>query len=169
MVFASGLSNHRWATAAFLLVCVLGYFARQAIGTVYSGAQATQLIEALSRAGLYLGSAIVTASITTLALMLTLIGMIRRMEKEFDAATYRSIDLIAKLATASLMIGLLVLLAFTLPVGEFEEMPQDWFIRLYDGLFAACVVMVGLVAATVAVLYNTVRRVIGIVTPGDDV
>ncbi|WJY18647.1 hypothetical protein QQS45_13760 [Alteriqipengyuania flavescens] len=169
MALSNRLSDHRWATAAFILVCAAGYLARQAIGNVYSGAQATQLIEALSRAGLYLGSAIVTASITTLALMLTLIGMIRRMEKEFDAATYRSIDLIAKLATASLMIGLIVLLAFTLPVGEFEEMPQGWFIRLYDGLFAACVVMVGLVAATVAVLYNTVRRVIGIITPGDDV
>ena len=81
------------------------------------------LIESLSRAGLYLGSAIVTASATTLALMLTLIGMMRRMESEFDDTTYRGIELIARLATASLMFGLLVLLAFTLPVGEFEELP----------------------------------------------
>ncbi len=169
MAITSTIRNHLWATGIFVGVCLIGYGARRAIGTVYSSAEATQLIEALSRAGLYLGSAIVTASATTLALMLTLIGMIRRMEKEFDSETYRSVDLIARLATASLMIGLLVLLAFTLPVGEFDTLPTDWYIHLYNGLFASCVVMVGLVAATVTVLYRTVRRVIVGITPGDDV
>ena len=169
MAVTSTIRNHLWAFAVLALICLLGYGARRAIGNVYSSAQATDLIEALSRAGLYLGSAIVTASITTLALMLTLIGMIKRMDAEFDDQTYRNIDLIARLATASLMIGLVVLLAFTLPVGEFEQMPSDWFVKLYDGLFAACVVMVGLVGATVTVLYRTLRRVIEQFTPGDDV
>ncbi|KLE35256.1 hypothetical protein [Aurantiacibacter luteus] len=169
MAFTSTIRNHVWATVVFALICVLGFAARRAIGRVYSSAQATDLIEALANAGLYLGSAIVTASITTLALMLTLIGMIKRMDAEFDTQTYRNIDLIARLATASLMIGLVVLLAFTLPVGEFDEMPDDWFVRLYDGLFASCVVMVGLVGATVTVLYRTLRRVIELMTPGEDV
>ena len=161
--------NHYWSAAVFLMVCVIGFAARWAIGDVYSSAKATQLIEALSRAGLYLGSAIVTASGTILALMLTLIGMIRRMDKEFDADTYRSVDLIARLATATLMISLFVLLAFTLPVGEFEELPDGWYVSLYDGLFVASVVMVGMNAATVTVLYRTVRAVIEKVTPGEDV
>ena len=161
--------HHFWAVGTFLAVCLVGYVARQAIGNIYSTAEATLLIESLSRAGLYLGSAIVTASATTLALMLTLIGMMRRIESEFDDTTYRGIELIARLATASLMFGLLVLLAFTLPVGEFEELPAAWFDNLYDWLFAACVAMVGLVAATVAVLYRTLRRVIATMTPGTDV
>ncbi|WP_340586543.1 hypothetical protein [Erythrobacter alti] len=169
MAFTSSLRNHLWSTGTFFAVCAIGYGARRGIGTIYSTAEATQLIEALSRAGLYLGSAIVTASATTLALMLTLIGMIRRMEKDFDTETYRDVDLIARLATASLLISLMVLLAFTLPVGEFEELPQDWFIHLYNGMFAACVIMVGLVAATVSVLYRTVRRVIVGITPGDEI
>lgn len=168
MAITSAIRNHLWSVAVFLVVCLLGFAARRAIGTVYSSAEATQLIEALSRAGLYLGSAIVTASVTTLALMLTLIGMIRRLDKDFDDETYRSVDLIAKLATATLMISLLVLLAFTLPVGEFEELPGNWYIHLYNILFGACVVMVGLIAATVTVLYNTARNVIVTITPGDD-
>ncbi|QZH75649.1 MAG: hypothetical protein JY451_03300 [Erythrobacter sp.] len=161
--------NRIWPMAVFLIVCALGYAAREAIGTVYSSAEATQLIEALSRAGLYLGSAIVTASVTTLALMLTLIGMLRKMDEDFDDETYRSVDLIARLATAALMVGLFVLLAYTLPVGEFEKLPPDWYPYLYDGLFAATVVMVGLIAATVTVLYRTLRRVIMRLTPGDEV
>ena len=59
--------------------------------------------------------------------------------------------------------------AFTLPVGEFEELPEDWYVRLYDGLFAATVVMVGLIAATVTVLYRTARRVIARMTPSEDI
>ena len=36
-------------------------------------------------------------------------------------------------------------------------------------LFAACVIMVGLIAATVTVLYRTLRQIIATITPGDDV
>ncbi|WP_271077507.1 hypothetical protein [Aurantiacibacter sp. MUD61] len=169
MGFTNTIRNHLWASGTFIAICLIGLGARWAIGDVYSGAEATQLIEALSRAGLYLGSAITTASATTLALMLTLIGMIRKIDRDFDDNTYRSIDMVAKLATASMMISLIVLLAFTLPVGEFEEMPQNWYVRMYDGLFTACVLMVGLIASTVIVLYRTVRGVITVVTPGDKV
>lgn len=153
----------------FAIVCLVGLGARFAIGDMYSAAEARQLLEALSRAGLYLGSAIATASATIIALMLTLIGMINRMDSDFDAQAYRNVDRIAKLASASLMMSLLVLLAFVLPVGEFEELPKQWFTVLYDVLFAGCVVMVGLVAATVAMIYITLRSVISKITPEDDV
>ncbi|RIV87523.1 hypothetical protein [Aurantiacibacter zhengii] len=162
-------SNHIWAAGTFVVLCLIGFGARQAIGTIYSSAEATLLIEALSRAGLYLGSAIVTASATTLALMLTMIGMMRRMDSDFGDTTYRGVELIARLSTVSLMLGLVVLLAFTLPVGEFQELPAAWFDNLYNVLFAACVIMVGLIAATVTVLYRTLRQIIATITPGDDV
>lgn len=165
----TSLRNHLWAGGTFLVLCVVGFAARKAIGTIYSTAEATSLIDALSRAGLYLGSAIVTASATTLALMLTMIGMMRRMDSEFENATYRGVELIARLATVSLMFGLIVLLAFTLPVGEFEKLPAAWFDNLYNVLFAACVIMVGLIAATVTVLYRTLRQVIATITPGNEV
>lgn len=153
----------------FAIVCLVGYGARLAIGDIYSAAEARQLLEALSRAGLYLGSAIATASATIIALMLTLIGMINRMDSDFDAQAYRNIDRIAKLATASLMMSLLVLLTFVLPVGEFEELPPQWFTVLYDVLFGGCVMMVGLVAATVAMIYLTLRSVIAKITPHENV
>lgn len=152
-----------------MLICMTGLGARWAIGDVYSAAEARDLLDALSRAGLYLGSAIATASATILALMLTMIGMIRRADEEFDTEAYRNIDLVAKLATASLMMSLVVLLAFTLPVGEFEELPNQWYTFLYDGLFAGCVVMVALIAATVVMIYRTLQRVLSAVTPGEDV
>lgn len=65
------------------------------------------LLEALSRAGLYLGSAIATASATTIALMLTLIGLIKRMNEDFDEQAYRNVELVARLSTVTLLIALL--------------------------------------------------------------
>lgn len=163
------MKDRAWPLLTFFAFAAIGYGAREAIGTVYGAAEARQLLESLARAGLYLGSATATASATTLALMLTLIGMIRRIDADFDDETYRHINRIAKLATISLMMSLLVLLAFVLPVGEFEELPAGWYETLYELLFAGSVVMVGLLAATVTVTYMTVRRVIARITPGDAV
>jgi ABC-type multidrug transport system permease subunit len=158
-----------WPPLTFLAVMAVGYGARQAIGTVYGAAEAVQLLEALSRAGLYLGSAVATASATTLALMLTLIGMMRRADTDFDDITYRRVMLIAGLATAALMSSLVVLLAFVFPMGEFDALPGGWYQTLYDVLFAACVLMVALLATTVTVTYMTVRHVIAHITPGEAV
>ncbi len=164
----SFLSRYRiWPIAAFLFICALGFGARQAIGRVYSGAEAAQLLEALSRAGLYLGSAVATASATTLALMLTLIGMIRRAETEFDQEAYTRVILIARMSTVTLMSSLILLLAFVFPVGEFDALPGDWYQWLYEALFSITVLTVALLAATVLVVYMTVRHVIVGITPGD--
>ncbi|MHA6334164.1 hypothetical protein ACXYL9_10835 [Qipengyuania sp. CAU 1752] len=163
------MKKYTWPILTFLAVCLAGWGGRQAIGTVYGEAEASALLEALARAGLYLGSAIATASTTTLALMLTLIGMIRRMDEDFDDGVYGRVNLIARLATASLMLSLIVLMAYTLPVGEFDELPGNWYGTLYEVLYASTIIMVALLAATVAVLYQTVHMVIASITPGDEV
>lgn len=163
-------TNHPllWPTLVFLLFCLVGLGAREAIGSIYGSAEARQLLEALSRAGLYLGTAIATASATTLALMLTLIGMIRRLETDFDRLIYRQVDWIAILSTATLMISFLVLLAYTLPMGEFEKLPKGWYQHLYTALFALTVVMVGLAAASVTMVFMTIRSILAQVAPGDE-
>lgn len=158
-----------WPIAAFLFICAIGYGARQAIGQIYGGAEAAQLLQALSRAGLYLGPAVATASATTLALMLTLIGMIRRAETDFDSEAYHRVILIARMSTMALMSALVLLLAFVFPIGEFDALPKDWYGILYEVLFALTVLTVALLAATVLLVYMTVRHVISGITPGDEV
>ena len=166
------MSNDRqilWAALVFSIFCLIGLAAREAIGTVYSAAEARDLLQALSRAGLYLGSAIATASATTLALMLTLIGMIRKIETDFSRATYKQVSRIAILSTATLMLSFFVLLAYTLPIGEFENLPRDWYNHLYTALFALTVVMVALAAASVTIVFMTIRSIVSTITPGEEV
>lgn len=160
---------YRWPLVTFSVAALLGYAARSAIGRVYGAAEAVDLLNALSRAGLYLGSAIATASATIIALMLTLIGMIRRMDTDFDHGAYRDVSMVARISTLTLLVALFLLMAFALPIGEFEELPAEWFQNVYDGLFAGTVLMVGLSAATVVLIYTTLMRVIVQITPGDEV
>ncbi len=154
---------------SFTIFCLIGLAAQKAIGSVYGAAEARDLLEALSRAGLYLGSAIATASATTLALMLTLIGMIRRIETDFDRQTYKHVSRIAVISTATLMLSFLVLLAYTLPMGEFENLPSDWYNYLYTALFSLTVLMVALAAASVTIVFMTIRSIVIHITPGDEV
>ena len=70
------------------------------------------------------------------------------MDEQFDRHAYRNVELIARLSTVTLLIILFLLMSFTLPVGEFEEMPESWFENLYDALYYSTVLMVGAAAAT---------------------
>ena len=166
-------SQSRWhcleAWAVFMVVALAGAGARVAIGTVQPGSEVLQLIQRLTDAGLFIGSAIATASATTLALMLTLIGMMRRVEHEFDVDAYQDVARIARTASLAMFVSLILLLLLAFPVGEFERFPPGWYPILYEILFVTTVGSVGLMAATVALLYQTVRRVIATITPGDEV
>ena len=158
-----------WTGSAFILICAFGAGAYFAIGSIYTGREAVELIEALSRSGLYLGSATATASATTLALMLTLVGMMRRSDEDFNVRNYRNIAHVAKLATVGLIISLILLLTMVFPVGEFDEISPYWYVWLYDALFILTVLSVAVLAATVMMLYQTVHRVIAQLTPTDEV
>lgn len=162
------MKNHPWATGIFVFFVLLGWGARQAIGGIYSLGEAIQLVETLASSGLYLGAASATSSATILALMLTITGMMRRLDADFDYDVWWRINLVAKAATVSLMASLLLLLALVFPVGEFEGLPADWFIWMYNGLFAITVLVVALLATTVALLYATIHDVIATMTPDID-
>lgn len=150
-------------------VVLSGVIARFAIGNVYGAAEARELIEALSQTGLYLGSAIATASATTLALMLNLLGMSRRSDAEFDDGLYKRISSVSILATTALVGAVILLLLLVMPVGEFEKLPGGWYAILYEVLFAITVGISTLLVATIIQLFLTIRRVISKLTPGDDV
>ncbi len=160
--------HNKSAALALCLFLIAGLLAREAIGRLYGATEAIILIEALSRAGLYLGSAIATASTTTMALMLTLIGVLRNVDEQFGDEAYEGIRHIASLSTASLLTSLVLLLAFTFPSEVFENLSETWLSRLYDVLFATSVVMVALSAATAVTIYGTIRRVISKIIQDDN-
>lgn len=151
------------------LIILIGVGARFAIGNIYSEAEATNLIEALTGTGLYLGSAIAGASATTLALMLTLLGLTKNADADFDYSVYKSISQVAWLSTISLVGAVILLLMLVLPVGEFEKMPDGWYRIMYEVIFAQTVIVCALLVATVVRLFLAIRHVIARVTPGEEI
>ncbi|WP_298017292.1 hypothetical protein [uncultured Parasphingopyxis sp.] len=101
--------------------------------------------------------------------MLTLVGLVNRVDQDFDTPIYHRIALVSKLAAFSLAgaVGLLLLLA--MPVAEFDNMSPQWYPMLYKILYAGVVALSALLVGTVVLLYQTVRSLIAHVTPREDV
>ncbi|MGP1351917.1 MAG: hypothetical protein ACTS1Z_01210 [Parasphingopyxis sp.] len=152
-----------------LVILLLATGAWFAIGSVYSQSEAIQLIETLSRSALYFGSATATGSATVLALMLNLVGMANRAETDFDDNIYRSIFRVSTYATVTLCGSVVLLLALTFPIGEFDNLPSGWYNWLYRILFAGVAMLSAMLVSTVLILFFTIRDVIREITPHDNV
>lgn len=158
-------TSNKWALVSGAGIILFGTFARLSIGGVYREQQAVRLIESLANAGLYLGSAVATASATTLALMLALLGLTKRSDNDFDAGVYRRISDISLYATLTLIMSIILLLILVMPIGEFDSMPEKWFPIMYDVLFATTVLVCATLVATITQLFSTIQLVISNVTP----
>ena len=163
------LSPKQSAILAGGVILLAGVGGRWATGHIYSTAAAMDLIDAVRSSALYLGSAIATSAATTLALMLTLVAFVHRTDHDFDHILYKRIRLIAQLSTISLTGSVVLLLILTLPVGEFDKIPSDWFRWLYTAIYAAVVGLSALLVATVTLLLGTLTSLIAVITPSDDV
>ena len=149
-------------------ILALGALGRLATGTIYSSAKALDLIEAVRSSALYLGSAMATSAATTLALMLTVVGLVSRVDHDFEPVVYRRIKTIAWLSTLSLIGSVVMLLVLTLPVGEFKEMPARWFPWLYNAIYALVIGLSALLVATVVMLFASLIALIGTIAPSRD-
>jgi hypothetical protein len=101
--------------------------------------------------------------------MLTMVGLIRRLDNDFDQNTYHRIRWISLASSVNLCAALLLLLLTTMPVGQFDGLPGNWYSRLFDMIFAMTVLLAALSVGIVVMLYETVNGVIARITPGDEV
>lgn len=101
------------------------------VGQVYNGYEARQLLESVASSSLYLGSSIVTASATIIALMLTMLSMSKNSDNQFDSVFYKQIQIIATLSSVALSAGILLLLFLSVPLQESEQVPGSWYRTIY--------------------------------------
>ena len=161
--------SSRWPLIGGVAAVLVTLAVKFLIGGVYSSGKALQLIEALRDSSLYFGAAVSTASATILALMLTLLGLSRQAESDFDDWVYKNINRIALVSTISLCGGVLLLMLLSMPIGEFEKIPENWFIMMYYVLVVFVALLAGLVITAVLMLFNAIRYVIALITPGEGV
>ena len=163
------MRGERLAIIGFMGVLLFGVAARGANGAVYSGLEARNLIEALTESALYTGAAIATSSVTVLALMLTLVGLVQRMDKDFDVEMYHKIALIGRASAINLIGSVILLMMLSMPVGEYDNIPTNWYVILYNVLYFMMVFLCALSVTIVLILLDTIQHMIAKITPTDDI
>ena len=135
------------------------------LGSIYSGYEARQFLESMSSSALYFGSAIVTASATILALMLTILSLTSQSDDDFDKVFYLRIERIGKLATIALMGGIVLLLFLSIPIKEADKVPSSWFTIIYYVLMTFLAALAGILISIVLMLQNSIGSLISIIRP----
>ncbi len=161
--------GNRWALIGGLLTVSISLLVRFFVGRVYGGAETIKLIQALADSSLYLGAAIATSSATILALMLTILGLAKEANNDFNIKLYHRIDVIGLLSAVSLCGAILLLLLLSLPVGQFDNLAAGWFTGLYYTLVVLIAALSGLLISTILMLFSTIRSIIASLTPTDEV
>ncbi|CAM3690846.1 hypothetical protein LIHA111178_03550 [Litorimonas haliclonae] len=161
------LLRHKSAMAGFIIICLVGLLARYLNGSIYSQAEVLSLFDNLQQSGLYLGSATMASSGTTLALMLTMVGLVRRIDKDFSDELYRTVALIGLTSAIGLISSVILLLTLSLPIGEFEKVPEIWYYVLYNVTFGLIIFVSAISVSIVLILLQTVLHVIRSITPTD--
>lgn len=122
--------------------------------------EARQLLEATLPTIRFLGSAMITASATILALMLTLLGLSFSTEHRLSGDHYRRIRRIARYDAVVLVGALLFLVLLTMPVAASDNFPSGWFDWLYYGVLGTASLLAGWLSAIVFMLYGTISDIV---------
>lgn len=147
-------------TASFLFVVVIG------VGRLGSF-EALRLIEAVVPTARFLASAVVTAAVTVLALLLTLIGLSLSSEYTFSPRLFSRAGNITRISVICMIMGVGVLLAVSVPVGEVQEI-KSHYATLYYLLCVAIAALGGLVVTMGLMIGTTLRGLIAAAHPEGD-
>jgi hypothetical protein len=134
------------------------------LGTIASS-EAFGLLEAILPTARFLAVGVLTASITVLALLLTLLGMSLNSEYTFRSRFYFRIGRITTLSTAAIVVAVSLLLMSGLPLEEIEG--AERFYDLYFYALAACISALGGLAISIGLMIgSTLKGLAQIGEPG---
>jgi hypothetical protein len=135
------------------LVTAVGLFA-MVVGVGRIGDfEALRIIEAALPSARFLASTSIGAGVTVLALLLTVIGLSLTLDISFHERLYRRARAITGLTVASIVLGVAVLLAVTVPIGEVEELSQSYDVLYY--LLGVAVAALGGLMVTIGLMISS--------------
>jgi hypothetical protein len=134
---------------------------------VGSGSEARFLLEAMMPSVRFLCSAVMTASATILALMLTLISFSSAQERRLKRAHYDRVRQIAFVDTATFAAAIIFLLIISVPLAEAAEIPAGWYSVVYYVTVVYAAALGGALIAIVLMLYQAITDLIGVIHPDE--
>lgn len=163
-------SLKRWRKDSLLAIVFGSLTAITIIGgsmlvRVASGSRALYLLESIFPTTRFLGSAVMTASATILALMVTLLSLGRQTKRELDGVTLRRIKQIALLGTISFVMAVIFLSLHSIPLSDIDFADSRIIQFLYYATMAYAGALGGVLVAVIFLLYFAVRDMIYAVDP----
>ncbi len=148
-----------------ILAAAVALLGQILVGFVYNGFEAHDLLQALIPSAQSLGGAVVQASATILALMLTVLSLSRKEINDLETDFFHRIKRIALLSSITLAADILLLLFLSIPLQQSKTLPVNWFQIIYYTLVVIMSSIAGLVVTTVIMLYNAIQAIIKAIRP----
>lgn len=162
--FITYIPHQKSAFIGSVIIFVVAIAGFMGVGTIYSDTQARGLIEAMVPSLGTLSFAGITATSTVIALLLTVLGMARRADTEFDKTFYIRMRIIAMLGTVAMGVSIILLLILSIPLTENEAL-QTFFNVVYYCIMLLASLISALLFGIVITLYETVMGLIASLTP----
>ncbi len=141
------------------------------IGTVYSGAQAREMVLAMAGPVGTLATAILSGSAAILALMLTMLSLSRKLNQQLSGPFYVRIRRIALIIIFDMVAAIALMLLLSTPIQEAsrqaEQAGEVQVKMTYYALVSMTSIVAGLFVTVIVMLYNAVEAVIQAVAPED--
>ena len=159
-------SDAKWAIAGGAVAAASLFIGVAAVGRIGSF-EGLRLLESILPTVRFLASAVLTAGVTVLALMLTLIGLTFTSEWDFNEMHFRRLRRIALLTTFTIVLSVVVLLFISLPIEEAESLRTYYDVAYYT-IAGVSSVLGGAVIAVIVMLYQTISGLVAIGLPSGE-
>lgn len=130
-----------------------------------TGSEARLLLEGMLPSIRFLCSAVMTASATILALMLTLLSFSSAQSGRLKARHYNRVRQIAQVDSATFAAALVLLLLVSIPLAEPSEVPANWYSIVYYIAVVYTASLGGALITVVLMLYNAITDLILVIHP----
>jgi hypothetical protein len=160
------LRRREWvgATTGAGVAAVFMFSTAIVLGTIASS-EAFGLVEAILPTARFLAVGVLTAAITVLALLLTLLGMSLNGPYAFRSRFYFRIGRITTLSTAAIVAAVLLLLISGLPLEDIEDAQRFYDLYFY-ALSGGISVLGGLAISMALMIGSTLKGLAQIGEPG---
>lgn len=135
------------------------------IVNVSSGSEARALVEGMLPSIRFLCSAVMTATATILALMLTMLSVSRGGEGKFKPSHYNRVQKIALIDTITFAGAIILLLFVSIPLSQSDSVPTSYYKILYYIVLGYAAALGGTLISIILMLYNAITDMVQVVHP----
>lgn len=152
----------RKAVLGGALAVVVAVAGSTVVGNLY-GAEGRLLLEAMLPTTRFLCSAMMTATATILALMLTMLSLSSNSSNQIHSSHYERVQQIALLDMVAFVGATLLLLVLNIPLEESDSISTEWYSTTYYIVLTYTSVLGGMLISIVMMLYAAIRDMISVV------